>query len=511
MSAQVYIVGTFIVYSVVLLWLAVISGRSMAGLKAKEYIDQFYTGGRSIGGGLVAMVLAAGLVSAGTFVGTPGLAYKNGLVWVVLTNWQNFMNLMVLGVVGKKLGIIARRIDARSYMDVFMARYENNKAVALIGGLSLLVFLIPYATIQFVGGARLFSGLLGIDYIYGLIFVTAVVIIYTAFGGIKGTTLAAAVQGVVMTIAAIILFVLVVTKLGGFEHAIKAVEAVNPQLTDATGVKGIATPRYLGSFALLFGFAILGLPHGVLPALIFKNSRAMLKSMVIGAFVVTIWTVMMATTGTLTNAVDPKLAIPDKAIPTMMGWALPPALQGIVLTGVNAAMQSTVAAMLMLISGSLVMDIYAKVFKPTASYESIGKAARWVTLGLGVIAFIFALSPPPALEWIVYFAIAGLESSLFLPLLVGLYWKRANTQGAIAGMLGGLLGYALVSKYFTQFTFGMHPVVAGMVISAVFYFGGTFLAPPPPKHILQLYWGKEKVAASNTVNTGSKLKSDVTA
>jgi sodium/pantothenate symporter len=218
--------ATFLIYTILLIILGVSAGRSMIGLKAKEYVDEFYTGGRGMGAFVVAMVLAAGLCSAGTFVGTPGLAYKNGLTWVVLTNWQNFMNLMVLGVVGKKIGIIARRINARSYLDVFGARYEDSKAVLLLGGLSMLIFLVPYSTIQFVGGARMFEVMTGVNYYGGLILVTLVVILYTAFGGIRGTTLAAAIQGVVMTVAAILLFFFAVAKLGGLSAAMRAVEAV---------------------------------------------------------------------------------------------------------------------------------------------------------------------------------------------------------------------------------------------------------------------------------------------
>jgi sodium/pantothenate symporter len=492
MSDTFWILFTFMIYFALLLVLGYVGGRSLIGLKAKDYVDQFYTAGRGLGSSLVAMILAAGLVSAGTFVGTPGLAYQKGLVWVVLTNWQNFLNLMILGVVGKKIGIIARRIDARSYLDIFGARYEDNRAVLIVSGLSLLIFLIPYASIQFVGGARLFEGLLGINYYEALTLIGAAVIAYTAFGGIKGTVLAAFVQGIVMTIAAIILFVTVVIKLGGFTMAMHAIETVNPQLTDPTAVGGIATPRWLASFAVLFGFAVLGLPHGVMPALIYKSSKAMLKALVIGAIVVTIWTVFMATTGTLAQAVNPDLKIPDKAIPTMMTWALGPVWRGIVLTGVVAALQSTVAAMVMLMSGSLVMDIYAKVFKPQATFESLRPMARWATLAIGVAAFCLAVFPPPALEWIVYFAVAGLESSLFVPLLFGLYWKRANTPGALAGMVGGLAGYILIAGYLKKLAFGMHPVIMGILISLICFMVVTYLTPSPSGHILQLYWGKER-------------------
>jgi sodium/pantothenate symporter len=492
MSNGFWILFAFLLYSVFLLVLGYVGGRSLMGLKAKEYVDQFYTAGRGFGAPLVAMMLAAGLVSAGTFVGTPGLAYQKGLAWVVLTNWQNFLNLMILGVVGKKIGIVARRIDARSYLDILGSRYDDNRAVLLVAGISLLIFLVPYASIQFVGGARLFEGLLGINYRHALVLIGAAVIAYTAFGGIKGTVLAAFAQGVVMTIAAVILFVSVVVKLGGLTAAMQALETVNPELIEPTAVGGIASPQWLASFAVLFGFACVGVPHGVMPALIYRSSRAMLKAAVIGALVVTTWTVFMATTGTLTQAVNPNLTIPDKAIPTVMAWALGPALQGVVLTGVVAALQSTVAAMVMLMSGSLVMDIYAKVFKPQATFDHIRPLARGATLAIGGAAFCLAICPPRTLEWIVYFAIAGLESSLFFPLLLGLYWKRVNTQGALAGMLGGLVGYILIAGYLKKLAFGMQPVCMGLLISLICLIVVTYLTPPPSRKVLQLYWGRER-------------------
>jgi sodium/pantothenate symporter len=485
--------ATFIVYSGLLLALAVSASRSMAGLRAKEYVDEFYTGGRGIGAFVVAMVLAAGLCSAGTFVGTPGLAYKNGLTWVVLTNWQNFMNLMVLGVLGKKIGIIARRINARSFLDVFAARYENNRTVILLGGLSMLVFLIPYSTIQFVGGARMFEVMTGVNYYIGLLLMAVVVIIYTAFGGIRGATLAAAIQGAVMTVAAVLIFSFSVAKMGGLEAGMKIVQSIEPELLTARAVGGIATPRYLASFAVLFGLAILGMPHAITPALIYKNSRAMLRAVVIGAIAVTIWTVLMATTGTLARVADPNLVVPDHATATMTMWGLPPVIGGIVLAGVTAAMQSTVAAMLILLSGSLLMDVYAKVIRPDASFEKISSVTAPFTLGLGMVALLLALSPPKALEWIVYFAVAGLESSFFVPLLAGLYWRRANVYGAIAGMVGGLGAYIIIAGYLKNLAFGMHPVVMSLFVSAVSYFVVTLATPPPSEKVLRLYWGKEPV------------------
>ncbi|MGI6130064.1 MAG: sodium/pantothenate symporter [bacterium] len=496
MNDTVLMMITFLAYTGMLFVLGYYASRSMAGLKAQEYVDEFYTGGRGLGAFVVAMVLASGLCSAGTFVGTPGLAYQNGLTWAILTNWQNFMNLMVLGVLGKKVGIIARRINARSFLDIFAARYENNRTIILLGGLSMLIFLIPYSTVQFVGGARMFEVMTGANYYTGLMLMGVVVVLYTAFGGIKGATIAAAVQGVVMTLAAILIFVFSVSKMGGLEAGMKVIQSVEPEMLTARAVGGIATPRYLASFAVLFGAAILGMPHGITPALLHKNSKAMLRSVVIGAIAVTAWTILMATTGALARVADPNLAVPDHATATMTMWALPPILRGVVLAGVTAAMQSTVASMMILLSASLLMDVYAKVIRPDASMEKIGSLAQPFTLGLGVIAFLMALAPPAALEWIVYFAVAGLESSFFIPLLAGLYWRRANVPGAIAGMVAGLGGYIVIAGYLKHLAFGMHPVVMSLLISGASYYVVTIATPPPSDDVVQLYWGKNPVGTS---------------
>lgn len=489
MNDKIYIAVAFLLYTGVLVFLAMASRKKLIGLKAKEFVDEFYTAGRGMGTIVVAMMLAAGLCSAGTFIGTPGLAYKNGLAWTVLTNWQNFMNLMVLGVIGKKVGIVARRINARSFLSIIGSRYEHNKALVLIAGFALMFFLIPYTSVQFIGGARLIQGIIGWQYIVSLILVTGVVLFYTIIGGVRGATLAAAIQGGMMTLAALLILIGVVIKSGGITAAVTAVNNVNPELLSATAVKGVASPRYMASFAILFGFCILGMPHAITPALIYKNSRSMLKAVLIGAIAVTIWTVMMGVTGTLVNSFEPNLTVSDLATPTAAAWALSPFLQGLIIAGITAAVQSTVASMLILMSSSVATEMYT-IIKTDTTDESVKKVSILSTVIIGLITFVFAVYPPDALEWIVYFAVAGLESAFFFPVLLGLYWKRSNPTGALAGILGGLIGYITVAGYLKHLSFGMHAVVMGVSISLICMLIGTYLGAPPSRKTLELYWGK---------------------
>lgn len=104
-----------------------------------RYVEEFYTGGRGLGVLAVAFMIAAGLCGAGTFVGSPGLAYKVGGPWLLINAAQIFVTFVVLGEIGKKIAIVARRIDAQSYLDLLVHRFNNNKIVIIFGVMSVTV------------------------------------------------------------------------------------------------------------------------------------------------------------------------------------------------------------------------------------------------------------------------------------------------------------------------------------------------------------------------------------
>jgi sodium/pantothenate symporter len=137
------------------------------------------------------------------------------------------------------------------------------------------------------------------------------------------------------------------------------------------------------------------------------------------------------------------------------------------------------------------------IVKSNATDEGIKKVSIASTVVLGLLSLGLSVYPPEALEWIVYFAIAGLESAFFFPVLLGLYWKRVNPTGALAGILGGLAGYIAIAGYLKQLTFGMHAVVMGVSISLVCLLIGTYLGAPPSRKTLELYWGKWNVGAEH--------------
>jgi sodium/pantothenate symporter len=174
--------GSFLIYSLVLIGIGIYTYRAIRETKADKFVEEFYAGGRGLGALVIALLIAAGMASAGTFIAGPGMCYEYGLSWVHLNNLQMFMNLMLLGVIGIPVGISARRVKAATFLDLIKARYENRTIVILLAILTF-VLLVPYMSTQFVGAARVIAQMTGVNYMTGLLLGAVVVIVYTVAGG----------------------------------------------------------------------------------------------------------------------------------------------------------------------------------------------------------------------------------------------------------------------------------------------------------------------------------------
>lgn len=485
-GARTAIIVTFAIYSVVLLGIGVYTKKMMDKTALDKYVEEFYTGGRGMGSLVIALMIAASLCSAGTFLGGPGLGYSVGLAWVMVALSQNFMNFNVLGQIGKKVGIVARRINAQSYLDLFLYRYNHNRVIGIFGVLAIVVFLGSYVVAQFVGGARLFETMTGLPYWFGLAIFAVVVLLYAAFGGIKGVSTAIVFQGIVMTAAVFALFIGALKFIGPLEPAVKSIAAIDPKLINPW----TWTPRYQLSMWVIFGLVFIGLPHGAMGALTYKDTKSMHKAIVLGVIFVVLWTFMLIWMGSMVRAVFPDLKVPDHAIPALAMTVLPPWLAGITLAGVAGAIQSTVGAMIIVISSTFVKDAYQAYINPKADHKTLKKVTVVSTVIICAAIFAMALKPPHALEWVIAFAIGGLGSAFFWPLLLGLYWMRANEYGAAAGMVGGMVIYVMAAGNYLPITMGMHAVVVSLLVSGALTVGVSLATPKTPKGIIMTWFGK---------------------
>ena len=122
--------------------------RSEACKSGGDFIKSYFLGDRALQGFVLAMTLVATYGSVSAFVSGPGLAWRYGLGWVVFAAPQIITGFLVLGVLGKKMSLVSRRIGAITVIDVIVARFRSSALGAFLS-LSLLFFFIAMMVGQF--------------------------------------------------------------------------------------------------------------------------------------------------------------------------------------------------------------------------------------------------------------------------------------------------------------------------------------------------------------------------
>ncbi|WP_211258628.1 sodium/pantothenate symporter [Viridibacillus arvi] len=434
-------------------------------MQSNSFLQEYFLGGREMGGFLLAMTMMATYGSAGSFIGGPGVAYNTGLGWVLLAMAQLPAGYFVLMILGKKFAIIARKYQAITLIDFLRERYQS-KTVVIVSAVSIILFLFASMAAQWIGGARLIESLTGLNYSAALFIFAGAVLIYVIIGGFRAVALTDAVQGSVMVIGTIILLVATVIAGGGISNIMSDLVAENPNLVSPYGADRSLTPLYVSTFWILIGIGVIGLPQIAVRAMSYKNSKGMHSAIIIGTIALATVMFGMHLIGVLARPVLPGVEIGDKVMPLLTLKVLPPYLAGIVLAAPMAAIMSTVNALLILVSSTVVKDIYLNYIKPTASDAQIKKASFYVTTVIGIAVVLVALRPPDLLIWLNLFAFGGLESVFLWPVIFGLYWKTGNKYGAIASMIIGITSYIYIDQIMPS-VLGMHTVTLPIILSLV--------------------------------------------
>jgi cation/acetate symporter len=198
------------------------------------------------------------------------------------------------------------------------------------------------------------------------------------------------------------------------------------------------------------------------------------------------------------NEITPDQDIMVLANPQIAG--LPAAVVGLVAAGGLAAALSTASGLLLVISSSVAHDFYYKRFRPNATEAQQLRAGRIAMAVAIIVAGYFGIYPPGFVGQVVAFAF-GLAAASFFPVIVlGIFWKRANAKGAIAGMLTGLIvtaAYivATVPSEAGALFLGLDPLFGispegfgfiGMILNLIVTVVVSKATAPPPQKMMDL-------------------------
>lgn len=167
-----------------------------------------------------------------------------------------------------------------------------------------------------------------------------------------------------------------------------------------------------------------------------------------------------------------------------------PLIGGFFLCGILAAIMSTADSQLLVSASSVAEDIVKGIIKKDADEKQIFRISRYTVLVIAVLAYIIALNPNNSIMGLVSNAWAGLGAAFGPTVLLSLYWKRTNFQGAVAGIASGALTVIawdylpIISGQTIGAATGLYSLAVGFPVSLLFIIIVSLLTPPPTEEMV---------------------------
>ena len=449
----------------------------------KNFVSSYFVGNRELGGFVLAMTTVATYSSVSSFVGGPGMAYQVGFGWIYMAVVQVTAIFLVLGIFGKRVAMLARKLNAVTVVDIIRARFQSD-TLAAIAAFVIVLFFCGTMTAQFVGGAKLFAAVTGYSYEAGLILFGLTVVIYTSIGGFRAVALTDTCCAIMMMIGIVLLLKYVLQAGGGYENIMTRLETNNPELFEPFSFGNMPWTIYFTQW-LLVGICTIALPQSVVRGISYKNTHGLHQAMLIGTVVVGFMNIGINFTGILAHGVLSGTAADyggvDNIIPTTIVMAMPIELVGLAIIGPLAASISTISGLLIVASSAIVKDVYLHWS------QKVKMLSMATTALIGAAVFVIALTPPSLIWLINMFAFGGLETAFFWTLLLGLFWRRANKLGALLSTTGGTIIYCAAQASGFKI-FDMHQITIGITCSLILFVAGSYLGKRSDDATLKIFF-----------------------
>lgn len=459
------------------------------------FLSDYYIGNRTLGGFVLAMTTVATYGSVSSFVGGPGQAWNVGFGWLYMSAVQVTALFLLFGILGKKMALVSRKIDAVTVIDVLRARFESN-ALAVASALIMVIFFISTMVAQFVGAANLFQAVTGYSYTWGLVIFGIAVILFTTIGGFRGVAFTDTLCGIVMLAGIVILGWAILNAGGGLTNIMDTIREQDPAMLTPTDDGGMPLGLYFTQW-LLVGVFTFALPQSMVRTMGFRDTHAMKSAMVsgtviLGAMMIGVTALGVLSRGVLTEPLSAYGTV-DNVIPAVIVETMPPWLAGFEIIGPIAASISTVSSLLIAASSALIKDLWihrCQTRGKSVGERSVERSSQLVTLVIGVIVFMCAVTPPSVIWRINMFAFGGLETAFCWVMVMGLFWRRANATGALASLVVGDLVYCVCMAIGFR-PFGLHQIVIGITVSLLCMVVGSLLGKPSSKAAMDVFFPQE--------------------
>lgn len=452
---------------VVTLFLPVIVG--FITLRRTKSQSDFFVGGRAMNRIVVALSAVSSGRSSWLVLAVSGMAYQlgTGAVWAVLgyTTVEFFQFIYI----GRRLRAKTQEYGSITLLDYFESRYGDARHLLRITGAVIIgIFITAYVSAQLFAGAKTLGSALDIQLGWCLLISAALILVYMVLGGYIAVAYNDVVRAVVMLAGLVVLPVVGLFHVGGAGALTELLTALDPKYIDPFSLGAGAVIGFLG-----IGLGSPGQPHILVRYMSIDDPDKLRSSAVIG----TAWNVLLGlgavTIGLLGRAVVPAIENLPNQDSEMVYLVLSseyfgPALYGLLVGGIFAAILSTADSQLLVVASTFVRDVYEKIVKKREAIDESAKLrlSRWVVVLSGALALVLAFVAEDLVFWLVLFAWGGLGASLGPAVIFSLYWRRTTRFGVLAGMIVGTV-VTIAWKLWLKGPTGIYELIPAFLCSAL--------------------------------------------
>ena len=457
---------TFLLYICAMLAIGWIAFRRTGNLS--DYI----LGGRKLGSWVTALSAGASDMSGWLLLGLPGYAYVAGFEagWIALglligtyLNWR----------------IMARRLrcytevagNSLTIPDFLEQRFrDSGHLLRMIAAFFILLFFLFYTSSGLVAGAKLFNAVFDWPYHWAIIAGAAAILVYTFIGGFMAVSWTDLLQGLLMALALIVVPVVAITSIGGWGETLSALDSVNPALVNPLTANNGEPLGVIAILSLLgWGLGYFGQPHILARFKAIRQISAIDDARRIAMTWVTISMLGALAVG-IVGVVYLKQPLSgtdtEKVFIILVNTLFHPAVAGVLLAAILAAIMSTADSQLLVSASVLTEDFYRAMLRPAASQRELLWVGRSAVLLIALVAVALAWDPGRKVLDLVAYAWAGFGAAFGPTLILALFWSGMTRTGALAGMLTG--GFTVIIwKQLTGGLFDLYEIVPGFMLSFI--------------------------------------------
>ena len=407
--------------------------------KKNNSVDDFYLGGRKLGPFVTAMSAEAYLSGLAEASWTAiGLAVGTYLNWLI---------------VARRIRRYSNHLDAITVPQFFSKRWgDDRNLLSAIAAVVIIIFFIPYLASGFSACGKLFASLFGTSYVTAMLISAAVIVIYTVMGGFLAASFTDLIQSIIMTVALIVVLSFGVAQAGGLDAVMDNAQSLAGYLsltqTHDAVTGGASSYSLLTICSLLaWGLGYFGMPHILLRFMAIEEE----KKLALSRRVATVWVVIsmgvaifigvvgngMTKAGAMEQLADSETIIVQIASLISHYGIFAALIAGVILAGILAATMSTADSQMLAASSSVSQNLLVEFFHLKITGRKSVVVARSTMVVITLVAAFLARDPNSSVFRVVSFAWAGFGAAFGPVVLFGLFWRRSNKWGALAGMVVG--------------------------------------------------------------------------